>query len=31
MRYPGLHKNGYHLHTLFGLDNLLIGARAITR
>jgi IS5 family transposase len=29
-RYRGLAKNGHQLHTLFGLANLVIGARRIT-
>ena len=31
VRYRGLAKNGHHLHTLFGLANVMIGARAVTR
>ena len=27
VRYRGLAKNGHQLHTLFGLANLIIGAR----
>ena len=30
VRYRGLAKNGHQLHTLFGLANLLIGARRTT-
>lgn len=30
VRYRGLAKNGHQLHTLFGLANVLIGARAAT-
>jgi IS5 family transposase len=30
VRYRGLAKNGHQLHTLFGLVNVMIGARAVT-
>jgi len=30
VRYRGLAKNGHQLHTLFGLANLVIGARRAT-
>lgn len=30
VRYRGLAKNGHQLHTLFGLANLIIGARQTT-
>jgi IS5 family transposase len=30
VRYRGLAKNGHPLHTLFGLANLVIGARQTT-
>jgi IS5 family transposase len=30
VRYRGLAKNGHQLHTLFGLANVMIGARAAT-
>ena len=30
VRYRGLAKNGHQLHTLFGLANVMIGARALT-
>jgi IS5 family transposase len=30
VRYRGLAKNGHQLHTLFGLANLIIGARGAT-
>jgi IS5 family transposase len=30
VRYRGLAKNGHQLHTLFGLANVLIGARQAT-
>jgi transposase, IS5 family len=30
VRYRGLAKNGHQLYTLFGLANVLIGARAVT-
>ena len=31
VRHRGLAKNGHQLHTLFGLANVLIGARALSR
>ena len=30
VRYRGLAKNGHQLYTLFGLANVVIGARAVT-
>ena len=30
VRYRGLAKNGHQLHTLFGLANVVIGARRAT-
>ena len=30
VRYRGLAKNGHHLHTLFGLANVMVGGRTAT-